>query len=419
MTRPSKRSPSPGHPDSGWGEHICACLAEMDFAVSAPARQSASLFDGYSGVALVFAGSGDPADREITHRLIARAAQARPHADGGLLLGLPSVGLAARLAARAPGDYAKLLRSAGDATVRAAQRLLDSEDERLAAGRAGVPMRHFDVCYGLTGLARLLLADPARRPTLEHTLRYLVRLTEPVTPADRAVPGWWTPDPAVLADPVATPHGHLNPGLAHGIAGPLALLALSSLSGVEVAGQRAAATRIAEWLLDRRGEDDYGPFWPTVIPLECEERGSVHELSPSRVAWCYGAPGIARALQLAARAYGEPAWEHAGLATLGAALSRPWETTGIRDPSLCHGSAGVLHIVNLVARDAASPVGFRTSELHDHLSTFADFGSRFGVRTTPPDRAGFLEGAAGVALALRGAGPVTEKLTWDAALMLS
>ncbi|MFG1885873.1 lanthionine synthetase C family protein [Micromonospora sp. NPDC049102] len=381
-----------------------------------------SIADGYVGLALVFAGSDNPADRATAHRLLLRGVRSAHPAHESVFDGLPAVALAGRMLARTPGDYAKLLSSADNATIRIAERLLATEEERLASGRSGVRMQHYDVSFGLAGLGRVLLADVEQhRAVLERTLRYLVRLIEPVTPGRRPVPGWWTPDPAVLNDPVAAARGHLNPGLAHGIAGPLALLALAATAGVEVTGQRAAVARIAEWLLARRGYDEYGPYWPAVVPLEYEERGSVRGLPPSRVAWCYGAPGIARALQLAARAYAEPAWERAALTTLTAALARPWSTTGIRDASLCHGSAGVLHVLSLVARDAASPTAIEplTRRVRAHLNTFVDPESRFDVRTTPAHWAGVLDGAAGVALVLRGTPPAATTLTWDAALLLA
>ena len=418
---------------TGWALDIAdrlATVAELEApSIGPPAGENRawhpmSLADGYPGLALVFAGSPDRDDRSIGHRLLRRGLSAGQPAHESLFRGRPAVAFAARVLAQAPRDYAKLLASIDDAVAGLADGLLTHEEDRLAAGRPGARMRCYDVSFGLTGLGRLFLTEPVRRPLLDRVLSYLVRLTEPVTPGVRSVPGWWTPDPAVLASPLDTPRGHLNPGLAHGVAGPLALLALARLAGAEVKGQAEAAARIAEWLLARRGHDRYGPFWPAVIPLEHEESGSVAGLPPSRVAWCYGAPGIARALQLAARAFGEPGWEHAALSTLGAALVRPWAATGIRDASLCHGSAGVLHIVRLVDRDASSPgllgADEAVDQLSEHVRLFADAGSRFGVLTTPVGAAGLLEGAAGVVLAARGgpAAPPTS-LGWDSALLLS
>jgi len=255
-------------------------------------------------------------------------------------------------------------------------------------------MAAYDVTSGLTGLGRYLLACGAEaRPVLERLLAYLVRLTEPVRVRDHRVPGWWTPDPSLLADPVAHPGGHLNPGMAHGISGPLALLALCHRRGVVVEGHGEAMHRIVTWLLSRRGVDDHGPFWPALVPLEHEVACTVDGLPPSRVAWCYGAPGVARAVQLAAAASGEPAWADEAEETLRAAFRRPREKWGIRDASLCHGSAGVLHTTALVlGRDADV-----LPDLCDHLLAQRDGPT---VVTVPPNRPGFLDGTAGTLLAL-------------------
>ncbi|WP_422735673.1 lanthionine synthetase LanC family protein [Micromonospora sp. WMMD729] len=108
--------------------------------------------------------------------------------------------------------------------------------------------------------------------------------------------------------------------------------------------------------------------------------------------------------------------DHPGFGT-----GRPWSTIGIRDASLCHGSAGVLHILSLVARDATSPAAVEPliRLVRAHLDTFVDPESRFDVRTVRAHWAGVLDGAAGVALVLRGTPPAATTLTWDAALLLA
>ncbi len=376
-----------------------------------------SLADGHCGLAVLFARLSDssPELRGIAHEHLAAAARTRRPGVEGLFDGLPSLGFAARSVARAEGDYRSTLARIDPHVLRLAENALIAEEARLLARVPGARMAGYDVTSGLTGVGRYLLACGAgARPVLERLLAYLVRMTAPVRVHGHWVPGWWTSDPSLLAEPVEHPDGHFNLGMAHGISGPLALLALCHGQGVVVEGQEEAMRRITTWLLSRRGTDEHGPYWPALVPLEHEVTCAVDLLPPSRVAWCYGAPGVARAVQLAAAASGELSWAEEAKTTLRAAFRRPRETWGIRDASLCHGSAGVLHATALVlGRDADV-----LPDLCDHLLAQRD---RHTVITVPPNRPGLLDGTAGTLLALHDhltPAPPTASLPWNAALVL-
>jgi len=62
------------------------------------------------------------------------------------------------------------------------------------------------------------------------------------------VPGWWSGNAPNDQLSPQWPGGHGNLGLAHGIAGPLALLSTAMRRGITVTGQRNAAGRICAWL---------------------------------------------------------------------------------------------------------------------------------------------------------------------------
>src|SRR5262249_9549675 len=151
------------------------------------------------------------------------------------------------------------------------------------------------VVTGLAGLGRYLLAaGPDQRPALEEALTALVRLTEPIPVADRAVPGWWVRQgPGPGPGGVVPAQGIFDLGMAHGIGGPLALLAVAARQGVRVAGQAEAIGRIGRWLIARVARDEWGPYWPTSIGFRAELRGEPGT-PPTRAAWCYGTPGVAR-----------------------------------------------------------------------------------------------------------------------------
>jgi len=86
----------------------------------------------------------------------------------------------------------------------------------------------------------------------------------------------------------------------------------------------------------------------------------------------------------------------------------------MKDASLCHGSAGVLHATALVlGRDADV-----LPDLCDHLLAQR---VQHTVVTVPPNRPGFLDGSAGTLLALHDhltPSPSAASLPWDAALVL-
>lgn len=132
-------------------------------------------------------------------------------------------------------------------------------------------------------------------------LAYLVRLTHPLTTLDgQTLPGWWTPRAPHDRPSPRWPGGHANLGLAHGITGPLALLATAGRHGVTVAGHADAIDRIWAWL--DRWRTGTGPraWWPETLSTAEHHAGSVRQPGPGRPSWCYGTPGISRALQLAA-----------------------------------------------------------------------------------------------------------------------
>ena len=98
------------------------------------------------------------------------------------------------------------------------------------------------------------------------------------------------------------PHGHLNCGLAHGIPGPLGTMSLALLAGVTVPGLPAAVEVAASWLAGHEAVGDWGVDWPVAVPLAASGAADASAAAgrPNRSGWCYGAPGVSRALWLRA-----------------------------------------------------------------------------------------------------------------------
>jgi hypothetical protein len=210
----------------------------------------------------------------------------------GLWFGAPAVAFA--IAVSAPGSYPAARQALSRAVADMTQARLQAACDRIAAA-ARPPMAEFDLVRGLTGLGAYLLHFEPDPCLLRHVLDYLVRLTEPVPAGDDAgarAPGWWTGDhPSVQA---RTDGGHANLGMAHGIAGPLALLALAARREITVAGQAEAIDRICAWLDAWRQPGSAGPWWPTWVTLADLRDQHTSQPGPRRPSWCYGTPWPAR-----------------------------------------------------------------------------------------------------------------------------
>ncbi|MFI7131187.1 lanthionine synthetase C family protein [Nonomuraea sp. NPDC050153] len=363
-----------------------------------------SLNEGYLGVALLHSELGR---RESAHAFLAAAAasQAGRH---GLTDGLPALLFATRAAVTRPGDYAGLLARAEPAVRELIKQRAEEETRR-----GEVRFSAYDVIEGLTGLGRLALSYGDTEP-----LAYLIALTEP---RSEGVPGWLVPHASVRGAPAG--EGHFNLGLAHGIPGPLALLAIAHREGFRLPGQEVAMERIATWLLEWAHDGS----WPPVVPLRQQLERAVPAGPPIRPAWCYGAAGVARALFLAGQALDRPEWREAAVRGLRTALARPWDEWGMVDAGLCHGWAGMLHVTCQVARETGDEALLEAADglagrVAGEFRPEFPFGFRYsgtGGVEVAPDRVGLLEGAAGIALALHhhatGRPPATG---WDAALLL-
>ncbi|MFJ9690668.1 lanthionine synthetase C family protein [Kitasatospora sp. NPDC101183] len=362
-------------------------------AVTAP-----GLGAGLSGEALalgVLAGE-DPALRRAAHERLAAAVRA-PGAmrGGGLYSGAAAVALAARTMARAPGEYRGLLdalvpRVGESAVGRAAALRAD-----LAAG-AGLRAHTFDTVSGASGLGRLLLDLEPYGASLAAVLTALVDLA---APTGGARPRWWTAGGPGLPEA----EGHVNLGLAHGIPGPLALLSLAWSRGVRVPGQEEAIEALALWLTTHRLP---AGGWPMTVRLDGPDAEAT-----TRAAWCYGTPGVARALHLAGAALDREDWRTTAVTDLAATLADPatWHLSG---PGLCHGPAGLLRITHRMADGSAA--------LAAHLPALATATTRaLTDALTAPEPATLLEGTTGAALALHAhTNPGTDSGDWDAFLLL-
>lgn len=305
--------------------------------------------------------------------------------DTTLYFGAPALAFALHPAAE-QGHYRQLLAALDTKVAAVTRQRLDDAHRRIDQSKYPA-LAEFDLINGLTGLgAHLLRRDPHGRLTRD-VLTYLVRLTHPL--GDSELPGWWTDQAPTGRRSSSHPGGHANHGMAHGISGPLALLALAARRGITIDGHTDAISRICAWLDHWRQRHESGHWWPETLSLDDLRRGQPAQQQPLRPSWCYGTPGLARAQQLAAHALRDHARERIVVQALTDCLDDPRQRRRIVDHSICHGTAGLLHTTRRIATDAAEPAAFtpHIRQLEYELSQ---------AEHTDP---GFLEGTSGTALA--------------------
>lgn len=276
------------------------------------------------------------------------------------------------------------------------------------------------VGYGIYALERL--PRPSAAACLELVVERLAEIAQP-RPEGLA---WHTPYEK-LPEPNKPwfPEGTDNLGVAHGTPGAIALLARVCTSGVAMDRAHSLLTRAVPWLLAQKLPENETSVFPY-------SAGTGGKIRPARTAWCYGDPGIALALLLAGRSVGEPAWEREALDLARRVARRPFEDCHVEDAGLCHGAAGLGHLLNRLYQTTGETElleGAR-SWLGRALDDYWEPGRGIGgfLAYTPPEgdfntlvwneEAGFLAGSAGVALALLAAISGVDP-AWDRTLLLS
>ncbi|MEW5930497.1 MAG: lanthionine synthetase C family protein [Gemmatimonadota bacterium] len=283
---------------------------------------------------------------------------------------------------------------------------------------------HYDLVSGPVGLAVYAL-ERLPRPSAAALLAEIVaRLEETAVRMPGGGIAWHTAWDLLPEHQRRTfARGHFNLGVAHGVPGVVSVLGQAVAAGVAADRARPLLRGAVEWLLAQE------------LPAKSPSRFAYSaadevEATPARAAWCYGDPGIAAALLVAARGAGEEAWEREALRIARSAARRPDEDAGVVDAGLCHGAAGLALVYDRVfqatgdeeVRDAARRWTLRALELRRPGEGVAGFRSWGPPRGGGPsewlDDPGLLTGAAGVALALLAAATPVEP-EWDRFLLVS
>lgn len=132
---------------------------------------------------------------------------------------------------------------------------------------------------------------------------------------------------------------------------------------------------------------------------------TVDQPGPQRPSWCYGTPGLTRALHLAAQALDSRTRAANARAVLVSCITDDAQLHQLDDDTLCHGWAGLVHTARRLHADGEGAEALTRLE------------QRWQDRRAHParklsDLSGMLDGSAGVALT-----DIPAGTNWDACLL--
>jgi len=206
----------------------------------------------------------------------------------------------------------------------------------------------YDLVVGLTGLGVYAL-QRYPRPSAIKCLSWVVERLHECARHDEDGLYWWTPPAEIHHESRKQyPSGRADLGVAHGVAGPIALLGGICGAGIEQATARPLLEGAVSWLLANAVPTEAGPTFPLWV-------APGYEPWPARCAWCYGDAGVAAALLMAARGVGDAEWEQTAVALALRAAERPPSETGVVNACFCHGAAGLAHLNNRIYQATGEP----------------------------------------------------------------
>lgn len=193
-----------------------------------------------------------------------------------------------------------------------------------------------DLIAGIGGLAVYCL-ERLPSPTAARCLELIVRHFEAAAEETAQGITWFTPPEVLPAEALRlTPHGYYNQGFAHGAPGFLTVLARIAAAGVDAGRAARLVERGVPQLLSTRLENGNFPYMT----------GPGVSVRPARLAWCYGAPAIATAVNHAGMLLDRADWREEAVRIAEWACDVPADQSGVEDAGLCHGAAGLAHMFN-------------------------------------------------------------------------
>ena len=230
----------------------------------------------------------------------------------------------------------------------------------------------FELIYGFSGVLRCCCDGVPGGPCQALTGEVadaLVRRLRPKTVLGQTVPGFLYMPSKIEAENMSTPapNGCINYGMSHGIAGTLGALSFAYRSYPKPDVREAMGTLITEFLHTQYYVDNIA-YWPGRITIEQYLSEVEPSRFPSRMSWCYGSPGILRALYLAADALSMENIKRFSTDEMAKIAAMETEKYIFDSPIVCHGLAGMALVMRSMYNDTQnSAFADKAREITDTL----------------------------------------------------
>jgi lantibiotic modifying enzyme len=275
--------------------------------------------------------------------------------------------------------------------------------------------------YGLTGTANYLLNFQSERKVKETLLHILQYLTDLCKKGDNGNPRFVIRADQSQLFPLENKSEvqYVNLGVAHGIPGILLILCKSYESGLYVQDQLETIKYLSEFISKNCVKDSHDIFWEAQIISGMDQDKTV----PSRDAWCYGTPGVAYSLLIAAKILNNDEMRNLAIDSMKLSLKKLRE---VISPTFCHGLSGLCCLARKFY-EYTNDIFFYEMymKLLDHILELYSDQYPFGFQDTEiekgqivdKDEIGLLTGTSGVILTILSCyKPV--KTQWDSIFLL-
>ena len=280
----------------------------------------------------------------------------------------------------------------------------------------------FETVYGLAGIARYLLILKENKQaeiSIKNILEYFIRLNETVNYKGNRIPRYFiTMKNQLNNDSENYPGGHLDLGMAHGICGPLSIMALAIEQGYELVNLSETLQDMADELVSWVQKDEFGIWWPSKVNYDEYVNKSLSDNQKGANGWCYGTPGVARALWICGRALKNEKYKKMAVTAYRSLSNRNFEDLNIISPTFCHGLAGLIHLTHLMYIETLDDdLSVFKNQLITRLLNELDEDSLLGFEDVSFDGVkrtsiGSLDGISGIYMVLQSI-LIKQKPTWS------
>jgi lantibiotic modifying enzyme len=302
------------------------------------------------------------------------------------------------------------------------------EIDRVLLDNGSAPEK-FDLWEGCVGLGVYALERyplPAAKKLLELSIDRLDQLAGRL---DNGIAWFTRPGTMSMSKQFTFSDGFYDLGVAHGAAGVISFLSRAYALGISKDTTGKLLHGAVSWLLAQQWESGDGSLFPQfIVPQGNTPLGS------ATFGFCHGDLGVAAALVSAAGCSGETSWKTKAVETAHASIKYLDFASNSMDsyssnPHLCHGTAGLGHLFNRVYqatgieafKEEACKWFRRTLDLREPgtgIAGYRKYGRNEDGEMSELYDPGFIQGAAGVGLALLAA--VTDiEPGWDRVMLVS